>query len=567
MPKSAPNHRSYVERFTKATGFIFVFLLPVTAVAGAFAQNPKTPVNSAAATSPYVVDGLALGARVDSESPAYRSYSCFPSELFPEFTRCQRTQKQQDGSTRRSFETTSSILHNRDGKAVYINRNLAPWTFDRNEIQADLKQLSGKFGGPAREMRLPQRDGLQVAIIVVWGKIELMQLDADAISILAAGESPRKGLLIDYLGNLRRSAQLGLPVYSINGGAGYVWSASVDRNNRGHIRILAVDPAALSHTTALSPPPAEELPLGAISPKTEAAASQKENADAGLPVEVEKTGVETEVATTKVEEPAVPEAVKIPPLLTRPEAAESHLMERVAYWAVAGLIIVLMIAALLLLFARKRASDPNLQISTSEKQPANPAPRAQNEPQSHPPRNQLSAELSPTEVAVLSRAAAVADAILSQNKKEQKQTIVNESVSQKEEAQSVVVNDKLQQPSGGMTTCSNCNNEIFIRDKFCMHCGTSASPGERDGTMRSCSSCREKLGVSDRFCRHCGASCMAVEAPTSSCKTQSTNARPRRKKPSNKSKTLTLVDDGTAYKSKSEATTAMGTTLDACKSS
>jgi len=61
---------------------------------------------------------------------------------------------------------------------------------------------------------------------------------------------------------------------------------------------------------------------------------------------------------------------------------------------------------------------------------------------------------------------------------------------------------------------------------------------------------------------------MAVETPTPSCKTQRrTNARSRRKKPSNKSKTLTLVDDGTAYKSKSEATTAMGTTVNACKSS
>jgi len=569
MRKSAPNHRSYVERFTKATRFIFVFLLPLTAVGGAFAQKPKTPVNSAVAISPYVVDGLALGARIDSESPAYRSYSCIPSELFPEFTRCQRTQKQQDGSTRRAFETTSSILRDREGKAVYINRNLAPWTFDRNEIQADLKQLSSKFGAPAREMRLPQRDGLQVAIIVTWGKIELMQLDADAISILAAGESPRKGLLIDYLGNLRRSAQLGLPVYSINGGAGYVWSASIDRNNRGHIRILAADPAALSHTTAVSPLPAEELSLGESSPKTEAGADQKANADAGtVPVETEKTVVKAEVTTIKVEEPAVSEVAKIPPLLTRLEAAESRLMEGVAYWAMVGLIIVLMIAPFLLLFARKKARAPNLQISTSEKQPANPAPRAQNEPQGHPPSNQLSAELSPTDVTVLSRAAAVADAILPQNKKEQKQTIVNESVSQKEEAQSVVANDKLQQPSVDMITCGNCHNEISIRDKFCLYCGASVSSGERDATMRLCSSCSQTIGVSDRFCRHCGESCMAVEAPAPSRKTQRrTNVRSRRKKPSNKSKTLTLVDDGTAYKSKFEATTAMGTTLDACKSS
>jgi hypothetical protein len=79
----------------------------------------------------------------------------------------------------------------------------------------------------------------------------LTQLDSYAIAILAAGESPRKGLLIDYLGNLRRSAQLGLPVYSINGGAGYLWSASVDRNYRGHIRARLILPHYLSQ---LHPP-------------------------------------------------------------------------------------------------------------------------------------------------------------------------------------------------------------------------------------------------------------------------------------------------------------------------
>ncbi len=36
------------------------------------------------------------------------------------------------------------------------------------------------------------------------------------------------------------------------------------------------------------------------------------------------------------------------------------------------------------------------------------------------------------------------------------------------------------------------------------------------------------------------------------------------KKPSEKSKTMAVVGDGTAYKTKAEATTAMGT-MDACK--
>ena len=64
-------------------------------------------------------------------------------------------------------------------------------------------------------MQLPQREGIQIAIIAVWGKIQLTQLDLRDRRSSRAGESPRKGLLIDYLGNLRQSAQLGLPVYSI----------------------------------------------------------------------------------------------------------------------------------------------------------------------------------------------------------------------------------------------------------------------------------------------------------------------------------------------------------------
>src|ERR1700726_828659 len=147
MRKARPTRcRSYVERLTTPGGCFFICMVGLTAAGGAFAQNTRTPVPHSGATSPYVVDGLALGARVDSESPAYRGYQCSPSELFPDFMRCQRTQRQQDYSTLRSFETTNSILRDRDGKAVYINRHIAPWTFDRNEIQADIKQISSKVG-------------------------------------------------------------------------------------------------------------------------------------------------------------------------------------------------------------------------------------------------------------------------------------------------------------------------------------------------------------------------------------------------------------------------------------
>jgi hypothetical protein len=226
---------SHPKKLMRKEGRIFICLLQLLTASSAFAQNTHPGPHSG---SPYVVDGLALGARIDFESPIFRNYQCSPSEQFPQFTRCQRTQKQQIVSSRRSVDATGSILHSSDGTAVYINRYISPGVFDRNEIQSEINRLSSKFGERALEMKMPQREGSPNAVIASWGKVQLEQLDADAVLLLASGQSPRKGLLIDYLGDLRRSAQLGLPIYSLNGGAGYLGSASIDRNGGAVISVF-----------------------------------------------------------------------------------------------------------------------------------------------------------------------------------------------------------------------------------------------------------------------------------------------------------------------------------------
>jgi hypothetical protein len=542
MRKSVPSWgRSYVERFPTPSKCFFLFVVQLMAAGGAFAESARAPLPDPAATSPYIVDGLALGARVDFESPAYRGYQCSPSELFPELVRCQRTQRQQDVSTRRSFEIANSILRDPDGKAVYINRHIAPWTFDRNEIQAQLKQISSGLGERAREMRLPQSEGLQTAIIAVWGKMELKQLDADAITILAAGESPRKGLLIDYLGNLRRSAQLGLPVYSISGGAGYLWSASTDRNNRGHIRVLAVDPAALSAATGAPVATAAETPVGEIPAQNQTAATDMASADAeAAVVEPEKTRIEPGIAKTEVEEATLPEPDKVAPLLARLEAveAESHLMQRLTRWALGGLTLVLIIATSLLLRMRKRLRAAEIHISTSATQSTSSAPRAQtSQAECRTPQSQLSSEQIAAEVPVVAQAEAEADAIQFENRKEQKQYINNGG--QKQETQLVAVNDKevdrAQPPSADVIACARCNREISKDDKFCVHCGASVVLEKRASTSMLCSSCRQEIGTSDKFCPHCGASSSApnsrvdevATSPRASVKKKRTRKRVR----------------------------------------
>jgi hypothetical protein len=513
--------RSYVERFVTDWRCFFIFLVQLMTAGAALAQNARTPPSDPATTSPYVVDGLALGARVDAGSPAYRGYQCSPSELFPDFTRCQRTQKQQEGGTRRVFEATSSTLHGRDGKAVYINRHIAPWSFDRNEFQDEIKRLSSRFGERAREMRLPPREGVQTAIIAVWGKIQLTELDADAISILASGESPRKGLLIDYLGNLRRSAQQGLPIYSLNGGAGYIWSASVGRNNVGHIRVLTVDPSALSPAATSSPAQAAGSAPGEVA-KIETAAAEEPNAVVEPPpVEPEHAGVDAGVAKTEVQEAVAPEADKIAPLPAQLETdlaateANSRALQKLAYGAVGGLIVLLTIAASLLLVRRKRADTTKAQVQ-AQTQPASLAMRSQaSQAQSTAPKSEVLEERSGVDVAAVSQAEAAVEAT-SRNRKEKQQDINNEGGSQKQEAQVVVVNDKeyerVQPPSADVIACVQCNREISINDKFCMHCGASLAPEKR--TTQPCSSCRQEIGTSDKFCRYCGASSWAVAAPS-----------------------------------------------------
>ena len=68
MSNSVPSRpRNYRERFPTARRCFFICVVQLMAAGGAFAENARTPLPDAAATSPYLVDGLALGARVDFE--------------------------------------------------------------------------------------------------------------------------------------------------------------------------------------------------------------------------------------------------------------------------------------------------------------------------------------------------------------------------------------------------------------------------------------------------------------------------------------------------------------------
>ncbi len=217
------------------------------------AAFPMQPAPSQAPLpSPYVVDGLALGSRVNFDSAAYRSYRCWNSEQYDGFTWCEWKRQERNGS--QAASTTNSILHSTDGTAAYINRSIEPAVLDPNAATAEIGRLSQKFRETARVLRIPVKDGVPGGIIGYWGKIRLEPLDESHLRVLAATGSAHSGILVDYLGHFTKSARAGLPVFSVTGGPGFVWAATFDRSGKGALRFFAIDPAQMTVRVADNSP-------------------------------------------------------------------------------------------------------------------------------------------------------------------------------------------------------------------------------------------------------------------------------------------------------------------------
>jgi hypothetical protein len=204
----------------------------------------------------YAVDGLAIGTQLSSDSASSREYKCNPSDQFNGFTWCQKTRNGKD--RRGSYTSAYSLLHSRDRNIVYVNRSQEPAFFNPNEVESEIQRYSSKIGEEPRIIKMPHR-GVRDGIIAVWGKITLEQLDPESIRILAEGKSPKKGLLIDFLGNFVQSAKEGLAVYRIDGGPGFLWAASFDQKGRGTLRLAAVNASAFPSVAPQRQPTAQSL--------------------------------------------------------------------------------------------------------------------------------------------------------------------------------------------------------------------------------------------------------------------------------------------------------------------
>jgi hypothetical protein len=237
---------------------------------------------AAAAQAQYIVDGIALGAIVDIDSDS--RFSCHDSDDFVGFRWCQshRTETGRFGP----HTIWSSILHSDKNQAVYVTEAIVPATFSQGDSDAELQRLSQMFAQPANVIPPPPQLGARHAVLATWGQVTLSELDQATMQALRNGDPIHRGVLADFLGDPRKSARAGLPVYSIGGGPGYVWNADYDDSGRGALRLTTCDASQFSPgaggvavaggPAAASPDPADQAAQKAAADdaKAEKAAAQ-----------------------------------------------------------------------------------------------------------------------------------------------------------------------------------------------------------------------------------------------------------------------------------------------------
>jgi hypothetical protein len=217
-------------------------LLVLGSATAAPAEQEKRPSGDQA--SAYRVEGVGLGDRFRLGSSAYRDYKCARSEQFDGLTWCQKSG--QDRERRGPFTASYSILHDAGGRILYVNRYQEPAFFGPNEAKDDIESYARKFGETPEIIQVPHRSGQPHCQLALWGNVVLKVLDSESMKIVADGKSPKKGMLIDCIGDFTRSVKEGLPVYRVSGGAGFVWVASFDERGRGTLRFVAVDASRLA---------------------------------------------------------------------------------------------------------------------------------------------------------------------------------------------------------------------------------------------------------------------------------------------------------------------------------
>ena len=252
-----------------------------------------------------------------------------------------------------------------DGIVIYVNRRQEPSFLDRSEADKDIKEYSRKLGSEARITRMPRR-GDRDGGVALWGATTLEPLDAESIKVLAEGRSPKKGLLVDFLGNFARSAKEGLPIYRIGGGAGFVWAAGFEQAGRGALRFAAVDASALPSPAPAPSPLTAQVPSLASAASEPVPPSQVEQVDAPETsvAELKQTAgtLKAEAVTAPRSGPdadggPLPDRAELEAAIAQLKAEKAALEARTRIWGIAGLgaIAGLIVFMILLVPGRLRS--------------------------------------------------------------------------------------------------------------------------------------------------------------------------------------------------------------------
>jgi hypothetical protein len=235
--------------------FGFPFILP--------RQTPELagPAGLSRSTSQqglYSIEGVGLGDTL-AQKEVFPTLTCTPSELFQDAAWCLRSRK--EIGPKGAFTNTIAFLQLRSGEAYYLARVIAPAFFAPNDFNKEIDRLSNIYGQRANVRLMPAKVGLPNGVIASWGQVTLVPLDPENVQALASGKSAKAGFIVDFLQDFQRSAQEGLPIYVLSGGAGMIWNASTDENGKGKLRISAIDASKLNvivEPKVAAPPPVLE---------------------------------------------------------------------------------------------------------------------------------------------------------------------------------------------------------------------------------------------------------------------------------------------------------------------
>ncbi len=190
----------------------------------------------------YAIDGFAIGQPIASGNPNYRSYSCKPSEQFADAVDCKRTQQKNIGG--RPVTISNTLIHTRDGVAIYEVMDVAPAPMNNAAVQNEISDLTRAIGEKAASVdrQEPSQDVMAV-VTATWGALALEDVRGEDYDTLAAGGTLRLGVAFDPLGDTKTSIEQYLPVSRLagSGSSGYVYSASFDRQGRVRRRYVAID--------------------------------------------------------------------------------------------------------------------------------------------------------------------------------------------------------------------------------------------------------------------------------------------------------------------------------------